>query len=185
MAHALRLLIGLPWHRSATSGKNARPSHRALAVVLDHATPENCLALVVGALQFEPRVIGIDGAAGEEVTDLLRAHDDIHANRVTAAHCGCTRFSGAVIGAASPRGLRRDFRLRFFANRERGRQIRSALLRSGLSWSSAPARAQKYPRSAIPFFRKSSVSLQLVCIFIRCRHRGVGGRESDGNARCH
>jgi hypothetical protein len=59
--------------------------HRTFAIILDHATPEDCLALVVDALQFKPRVVGVDGAAGEKVSDLLGANDDIDADGIAAA----------------------------------------------------------------------------------------------------
>ena len=48
------------------------------AIVLDHAAPEDDLALVVGGLQFQPGVVGVDSATGEKVADLYCAddHDD-------------------------------------------------------------------------------------------------------------
>jgi len=53
---------------------------RTLAVALDHAAPENCLTSVVRALQFEPRIVSVDRAAGEKVADLFSADDDIYAH---------------------------------------------------------------------------------------------------------
>jgi len=40
--------------------------HWALAVVLDHAAPEDRLAFVVGSLQLEPCIVGVHGATGEK-----------------------------------------------------------------------------------------------------------------------
>ena len=75
--------------------------YRTLAVILDHAAPENGLAFVVGALQFEPGIVGIDGPTGEKVSDLLGAHHHIHANRVAAAQ--------GRLHAIQRRGDGRDF----------------------------------------------------------------------------
>ena len=62
--------------------------HRAVAIVFDHAAPENGLALVVRSLQFEPGVVGIDGAAGKEVADLFRADNHVNAYGITPADNG-------------------------------------------------------------------------------------------------
>src|SRR5208283_2969605 len=62
--------------------------HRTFAVVLDHATPENRLALVVDAFKFEPSVVGIDGAAGKKMPDAFGAHHDIDANGIAATDGG-------------------------------------------------------------------------------------------------
>ena len=59
--------------------------HRTVTVVFDHAAPEDGLSLVVGALEFEPGVVGIDGASGEKVSDFFRADDYVHAPGVAAA----------------------------------------------------------------------------------------------------
>ena len=48
--------------------------NRPLPLVLSHSTPEDGLALVVRALQLEPRVIGIDRSTWKEVPDLLCAN---------------------------------------------------------------------------------------------------------------
>jgi hypothetical protein len=56
-----------------------------LATVFDHARPENGLASVVGAFEFQPGIVGIDRAAGKEVADFLGAYDDVHANRIAPA----------------------------------------------------------------------------------------------------
>ena len=62
--------------------------HRTVAVVFDHAAPENGLALLVGSLQFEPGVVGIDGAAGKKVADLFRADNHVDAHGITTADNG-------------------------------------------------------------------------------------------------
>src|SRR5208283_1414951 len=60
--------------------------NRSLAVVLDHATPENRLAFVVDAFKFEPGVISVNRPSGEEMADAFGAHHDINANGVSATH---------------------------------------------------------------------------------------------------
>src|SRR5438270_3640754 len=44
--------------------------HGAVSVVFDHAAPEDGLAIVIGALEFEPGVVGVDRPAGEKVSYL-------------------------------------------------------------------------------------------------------------------
>ena len=61
--------------------------YRTVSVVFDHAAPEDRLALVVSALQFEPGIVGVDGAPGEEVSNFLGAYHHIHAHRIAAAQC--------------------------------------------------------------------------------------------------
>src|SRR5271170_2296201 len=51
---------------------------RAFAAVLDHAAPEYGLTFFIRGFQFEPGVVGVDGAAGEKVADLLGAHHHVH-----------------------------------------------------------------------------------------------------------
>jgi len=46
------------------------------------------LALVVDSFQFQPRIVGVDGTAGKEVSDALGANDDIDAHRVTTTNGG-------------------------------------------------------------------------------------------------
>ena len=57
----------------------------ALAVILDHPAPEDDLPLVVGPLQFQPCIVGIDSPAGEKMADFFCAHHHIHSNRVAPA----------------------------------------------------------------------------------------------------
>ena len=59
--------------------------YRPPAVVFNFAAPEDGLAFVVGALQFEPGVVGIDSAAGEKVSNLFCADYDIDADGIAAA----------------------------------------------------------------------------------------------------
>ena len=62
--------------------------HRAFAVIFHHAAPEHGLSLVIGALQFQPGVIGVYRAAGEKVSDLFSTDDYIHTQGIaTTNHC--------------------------------------------------------------------------------------------------
>ena len=78
----------------------------AFAVVLDLAAPENRLAFFVGSLEFQPNVESIDSAAGEKVAYLARAHDDVDAHIVAAAH--------GSVGAIDGSGNRAKFTCRPF-----------------------------------------------------------------------
>src|ERR1051326_2208287 len=90
----------------------------AMAVVFYHAAPEDGLAFIVFAFQFEPRIVGIDGTAGEEVANFFRAHDYVHAHRIAAPQ----RRQHAVQRRRDGSGLSRrfwiNFALRFFPNRK-------------------------------------------------------------------
>ncbi len=61
--------------------------NRTFAAILNHAAPEDGLAFIVRAFQFQPRIVGIDGASGEKVSDCFGAHHDIHAHGIAAAQC--------------------------------------------------------------------------------------------------
>ena len=97
--------------------------HRTFAVVFDLATPENRLPFVIRALQFEPGVVRIDGAAGEEMPNFFRAHHYVHAHSVASPHHRLHRFTGAVTGRNLSAASRRPRNLGFFADREGRRQI--------------------------------------------------------------
>src|SRR5438132_1916582 len=96
----------------------------ALAVVLNFTAPKNRLAFFIGGLQFEPDIEGVYGAAGEEVSDFARAHNDVDTDVIAAAD-GCigafyrsgngADFAGRAFGQRS---------IRLFANGERGREFR-------------------------------------------------------------
>src|ERR1700683_2589048 len=60
---------------------------RTLATILNHAAPEEGLALVVSGFQFEPRVISVDSPAGETVSNLLRSPAYTYAASVAASQC--------------------------------------------------------------------------------------------------
>ena len=72
---------------------------RAFAVVLHLPAPENCLAFFISGLQLKPNVESVNRAAGEEVPDLARAHNDIHAGVIAAAHCRIGAIDGSGDGA--------------------------------------------------------------------------------------
>src|SRR6266704_7083858 len=58
--------------------------HRARAVVFNHSAPEDGLALVIGAFELQPRIVGIDRATGKEMADFLRPNDHVAANGFAA-----------------------------------------------------------------------------------------------------
>ena len=80
--------------------------HRAFAVVLNFAAPEKYLSVFVGGLQFQPGVERVHRPAGEEVPDLARTHNDVHANVIAPAN--------RRIRAIDGRGDRADFAGRSF-----------------------------------------------------------------------
>src|SRR5208282_2163373 len=98
---------------------------RALAVIFGHAAPEHRLAFVVDTYQFEPGVVGIDGAAGEEMADALGSHHDIDTDGVAAADGGMhavkrssDRRGGGSSSLRVGAGPGRDFGFRFFSHCE-------------------------------------------------------------------
>src|SRR5260370_9033710 len=60
--------------------------HWTFAVVFHSAAPEQNSVFVVGGLQFQPGIVCVDSASGEEVTHFSRAHDDFHQDRVAATN---------------------------------------------------------------------------------------------------
>ncbi len=93
---------------------------RAPAVVLDHAAPENRLALVIDSFEFEPGIVGIDGTSGEEVANALGANHDIDADGVAAADGGLHPVERRRDRGGFGSGAGRDFGLCFFAYCESG-----------------------------------------------------------------
>ena len=91
-----------------------------VAVVLYHAAPEDGLALIVGSLEFQPRVVSIDSAAWEEVADFFCAHDHIHAHRIAPTQRRLNPIQRSRDGNGFAPRIARDFALRLFADRERG-----------------------------------------------------------------
>ncbi len=76
----------------------------AFAVVLHFPAPENRLAFFIGGLEFQPDIEGIHRAAREEVPDLARAHDHIHANVIAPTHRRIGAIDGSGDGADFARG---------------------------------------------------------------------------------
>src|SRR2546428_7477676 len=62
--------------------------NRAFAVVGGFAAPVNDTPFAVPALELEPDVKRVHGAAGEEVPELARADHHFHSHRVAAAELG-------------------------------------------------------------------------------------------------
>src|SRR5271165_6130223 len=92
----------------------------AVAVILDHAAPENSLALIVRALQFEPGVVGVYRAAREEVPDFLGAHHHVHAHGIAPPEGGLYTVQRCRDGSDLSTGLNRDFAFGLFAYGEGG-----------------------------------------------------------------
>src|SRR5438105_15236289 len=84
------------------------------AVIFDASAPENGLALVVRGLEFEPSVIGIDCAAGKEVSDFLGSNDNIDTHSIAAAQRGAHSIEGRRNRSGFGRG-RCNLRFGFFA----------------------------------------------------------------------
>ncbi len=101
---------------------------RALAVILDHAAPEDRLAFVVDTFQLEPGIVGIDGAAGKEMSDSLGTHHDIDANGVAETDGGLHAVQRRGDGSSLGRSAGRDFCFRFFSHGEGGGKL---MLRHG------------------------------------------------------
>src|SRR5438445_10798348 len=97
--------------------------YRALATVFNHPAPENGLTFVVRSLQFEPRVVSVDGAAGKEVADLFRANHDVNTHGVATPHDRLHAVKWRCDRGGFARARRRDLCLRFFTYRERGCQL--------------------------------------------------------------
>src|SRR5947199_268151 len=88
------------------------------AVIFDASAPENGLAVVVGGFEFEPCVVGIDGAAGKEVADFLGSNDNIDSHSVTAAQRGAHSIERRRNRSGFGRGGS-NFGFGFFAHRKR------------------------------------------------------------------
>ena len=97
---------------------------RAMAVVLDHAAPENRLPLVVGSLQFQPRVVRIDGAAGKEMSNLLCTYDNIDSHRIATSKRRLHTIQRSRNWRCFSGRLARNFGFCFLAYRECRGQIR-------------------------------------------------------------
>src|SRR6266705_2112465 len=93
-------------------------------IILDHTTPENGLAFIISALQFEPGVVSIDSPAGKEVPDLLGANHDIHAHCVATPNYRLHAVQGRGHGRHLALSFGAYFRLCFFADRKSRREFR-------------------------------------------------------------
>src|SRR5215475_6084789 len=93
--------------------------HRAVSKVFHHPAPEDGLTFVVGSLQFEPGIIGIDCAAGEKVANLFCAYHNIHTHAIATPHdwVYAIQWRSNWLHFALPGW--RDFRFRFFSHGER------------------------------------------------------------------
>ena len=98
--------------------------HRPLAIALYHATPENSLPFFIRALQFKPRVVSIDRAAGEKVSHLLGADDDIHPHCIAASQGRLYAIQRSGDGRNFSARARSDFGFRLFADRKGCGQLR-------------------------------------------------------------
>src|ERR1700682_3643210 len=98
--------------------------HRALAVVLNHAAPEDSLALVIGAFELQPRIVGIDRAPGKEVADLLGPNDHVDTNGFAAPQGRLYFIQWGGHRRNFTVGVCRDLALRFFSYCKRGGKLR-------------------------------------------------------------
>ena len=103
--------------------------HRTFAVVFYHPAPEDGLALVVRAFEFEPCVVGIDRATGEEMADLFGANHHVDPHIVAAAQRGLQTVQRSRDWRRFTRGAGCGFDFRFLAHGERRIHVR---LRGGL-----------------------------------------------------
>src|SRR5579872_2047148 len=98
--------------------------HRAFAVVFDASAPEYGLAFVVGSLQFEPGIVGINRATRKEMPDFLGSNHHIHPNRISSTDGWLYAVEGRCDWNDLSVHTRGDLHLRLFADREGRRQIR-------------------------------------------------------------
>src|SRR2546421_5424225 len=86
---------------------------------------KDLLAPVVGGFKFDPDIESIHRAAGKEMPDFARAHDDLNTNRLAAPH-GCADFiewANDLAGRRDERRLRSEIQ-RLFAGGKGGCQSR-------------------------------------------------------------
>src|ERR1700732_1352261 len=98
--------------------------HWALAVVFHPSAPENGLALVIGALELQPRVVGIDRATRKEMPALLRPNDHVDANGFAASQGRLYFIQWRGHRRNFTVGVCRDLALRFFSYCKRGGKLR-------------------------------------------------------------
>ena len=153
---------------------------RTLAVALNHAAPEDGLAFVVGAFQFEPGVVGVDSAAGEKVSNFLRAHDYVHAHGVAAAQrrLHVVQRSGDRRDFSASAGS--NFGFGFFAYGERCGQVRlsgRARLQCGLQRRLRRRQSKNIHRKSAAL-QECFGEFQLGNISVRRGNRGVRSGEA-------
>ena len=104
----------------------------AFAVIGRFAAPEDHAAIARARLELEPAVKRVHRAAGEEVSELARAHDHFHADRLAAPElCGdATQRRDEFRRGTYRSGRARKPRRRLLADRERARHLRR-LVRAG------------------------------------------------------
>src|ERR1700738_3768787 len=97
---------------------------RPFPVSVNHTAPENSLALVVSALEFEPGVVSVDRATGKEVANLFCAHNHIHSNSVASPQRGpySVQWRGNGCGFDAAGGT--NLRLSLFSHSKRGCEFR-------------------------------------------------------------
>src|SRR6267154_1815168 len=150
--------------------------HRAFAVVFHHSAPENGLALVIGAFELQPRIVGIDRAPRKEMADLLRPNDHVDTNGFAAPQGRLYFIQWRGHRRHFTVGVRRDLALRFFSYCKRGGKLR---LRGYAEFRCSLRRRQSKNidrQGAIP--EKVFSQLELRSIFIGRRNCGVGARKT-------
>ena len=56
----------------------------SLAIVFHFSAPENDLAAIICAFEFQPSVIGIHSSGRKGMSDRARAYNHVHAHSITA-----------------------------------------------------------------------------------------------------
>jgi hypothetical protein len=155
--------------------------NRALAVVGRFAAPEDGLPSVVGGLQFQPHVEGVDGSAREEMTDFARSHDNIDQHFVAATH-GCIHASqGSGDWASLARRATRQGSICFLADGKCGGELLfRQLVGIYLPFVLAGRRDCENVDTELLVLQEFLACQQLRRVFICRGHRRVCAREAVG-----
>ena len=153
---------------------------RPFTVVGHRAAVQNRAALVVLRFQFDPDVEGVNRAAGEEVADLARAHDDLEPYGVAAPDRDVD-----LVERSDDVRRRREVVLRgaevhrLLADRERARQPRLGRADSGGGGLRRflPAHEPEHVHRNLPVAQERLHRLELFPIVVHERQRGIRRRE--------
>src|SRR5207245_1216644 len=98
--------------------------NRTFAFLLNHPTPKDGLTLIICSLQFEPGVIGIDRAAGEEVADFLCTNHHVTPYGIAAAKRWLNTIQRSGNWHRFAHSAGRNLRLGFLSDGERSGYFR-------------------------------------------------------------